>query len=176
MVFSGFLCKVPPEDRSRALAFSKYLYLPVQTSPSHRWDRFPVPQIPVRCRRRREPAGLCQLRAHARQPQGVRGPAPPSGFILPIHRSALFNHREGSRETFHGTGKGLSRFFLKEVLVSRQVFFCKIQVNHTCSVKSHLKGVEVWEKLGFGSQNLCILLRFPFPHITPSTLKSPEMS
>lgn len=29
-VFSGFLCKVPPQDRVRTLTFSKYLYLLVQ--------------------------------------------------------------------------------------------------------------------------------------------------
>lgn len=118
LVFSGFLCKVPPEDRFRTLAFSKYLYLLVQTLLSCHWSTLSVLQFLVHCRRRWEFAGFCQLRACAQEPQGVRGPSPPSSFILPIHCSALFNHREGGRElfptfreTFHGTGKGLSVFF-----------------------------------------------------------------
>lgn len=31
LVFSGFVCKVPPQDRVRTLTFSKYLYLLVQS-------------------------------------------------------------------------------------------------------------------------------------------------
>lgn len=150
MVFSGFLRKVPPpEDRFRALALSKYLYLPVQTFPSHRWDRFPTPQMPARCRRRREPAGLCQLRACARQPQGVRGPSPPPSHLA--HPLLSLVYPQGGRQgNISWNLKRFIRVFLKEVVVSGQVFFCKIQVNHTCNKKSHLEGVEVWEKLGFG--------------------------
>lgn len=84
LILSGCLCKVPPEDRFRTPAFSKYLYL-VQTLLSCHWDTFPTLQFLVHCRHRWELAGFCQLRACACKPQGMWGPSPPSSFILPIH-------------------------------------------------------------------------------------------
>lgn len=177
--FQWISVQIPPEDRFRTLAFSKYLCLLVQALLNCRWDTFPMLQFLVHWRRRWELAGFCQLRASAREPQGVWGPSPPSSFILPIHCSALFNHKdEGKelfhafRETFHGTGKGLSVIFWRIFWFPGKYSFLKSKwITYPTPLRNPTLGgkrcVKSWVLV---SKTCASCLGFP------SHCKSPEMS
>lgn len=94
-----------PKDRFRTLAFSKYLYLLVQTLLSCLLGHIPNAAVRGSLQAWVGAAVFCQLRACAHEPQGMQGPSPPSSFILPIHCSALFNHRDDAGNCFLSSKK-----------------------------------------------------------------------
>lgn len=120
-----------PKDRFRTLAFSKGLYLLVQTLLSCLLGHIPNTAVCGSLQAWVGAAGFCQLRACAHAPQGMQGPSPPSSFILPIHCSALFNHRDDAGivsclpRNVSWDWKRFISIFLKEILVLNNFSFIK---------------------------------------------------